>query len=140
MRLLFILIIIVGLHPFSNGQDTIPNNSKGVHCDSVILYPHKEPETANYESNLELARELLQPIFMKHLTERPITSKYYFFCTVDLKGNIIDIEIKKGIRLPEELENKLKKALMEKTTWIPGEVSQTPCCSKTYFAINICML
>lgn len=137
MRLFSIILITLGLHSFSNGQDSLDHNGSKANCDSIVLYPDKEPQIANYSSKLELVRELLMPIFEKHITEASFISKYYFICTINEEGSVIDIEIKNRIELPTELKTELENAIKDHTLWAPGIINKKPWCSKVIFAVNV---
>lgn len=140
MRLILIILITIGLHPFSFGQEKIDEEFPEADCDSIVLYPEEEAQITNYSSKLELVRELLLPIFEEHITESSFISKYYFICTVDEKGRVINVEINKGIQLSTKLKAELKNAFVEHTEWTAGRIDQKPCCSKILFIVNVDLL
>tara|TARA_B100000508_G_scaffold91658_2_gene71438 strand:- start:2224 stop:2646 length:423 start_codon:yes stop_codon:yes gene_type:complete len=140
MRLFSIIFITLVFNFFSIGQDSLDHTGSNANCDSIVKYPDEEAGIANYSSKLQLVRELLLPIFEKHISESSFISKYYFICTIDRAGHLIDVEIKKGIKLSPELKKELELTLIQHTKWTPGSFDQKPCCSQVLFLVNVDLL
>ena len=140
MRIFSVISIMLVFNFFSIGQDSLDHTGSNANCDSIVKYPDEEAQIANYSSKLEMARELLLPIFEKHIEGCFFNSRYYFAFTIDRLGHIIKVEMLNSSLFSSELNIELKKALIQHTKWTPGSIDHKPCCSQVLFLVNINLL
>lgn len=130
-KLIYIPLIFFLSSFFSYGQN------KFEYCDSIIDFPDKEAELAEYDSTFDLVRAELLPILNDCILDACThLSVIYISLVINSEGKVVNVEFIKR-SLPEECLIQLEKKLMNTAYWLPGKVGGFDVCSRLMVKLRI---